>query len=458
MSTSKALVRPPHFASSATAPDPAMHDDGRKEVLLGSAVVFAFFVLFLGWAAVARLDAAAYAEGEVAVAGHRQSVQQKEGGIVSALHVKEGQKVAAGDVLIELAGVDARAQASALTAQVLGLQAQRARLQAEQFGQSAITWPATFTTLTGEDRVQAEAAMRVQETQFRARAAALASQKSVLRQKSAELSQQVQGFTRQIEASDEQQRLIGEELQGVRSLAAEGYAPQTRVRSLQRTQAELGGQRGQYAASIAQAHEQSGEAQLQILQVDRQRSEEVASQLRDVEFQLNDAVPKLSAARDQLARQQIRAPATGAVVGLSVFTVGAVIAPGQKLLDVVPDNSGLVIEARLAPAAADDVRVGHEVEVKFPSLHDRTLPVLQGRLTKLSADSFIDEKTGARYFQAEAVVSADTLARLKVAENGSFELKPGLPAQVMIPLHKRTALQYLTQPLTEAMWRSFREK
>lgn len=457
MSTTKVLASPTSLTAPANPASP-MHDDGRKEVMAGALIVFAFFVLFLGWAAVARLDAAAYAEGEVAVAGHRQTVQQKEGGIVSALHVKEGQKVAAGDVLIELAGVDARSQASALSAQVLGLQAQQARLQAEQFGQSSIAWPASFATLKGEDRIQAEGAMKVQETQFRARAAALASQKSVLRQKSVELSQQVVGLTRQIQASDEQQRLIGEELQGVKSLAAEGFAPQTRVRSLQRTQAELGGQRGQYAASIAQAHEQSGEAQLQILQVDRQRSEEVAAQLRDVEFQLNDAIPKLSAARDQLARQQIRAPASGTVVGLSVFTVGGVIAPGQKLLDVVPDNAGLVIEARLPPSAADDVRVGHSVEVKFPSLHDRTLPVLQGTLTKLSADSFVDEKTGARYFQAEAVVSAKTLAQLKVAEDGAFELKPGLPAQVMIPLRKRTALQYLTQPLTEAMWRSFREK
>jgi HlyD family secretion protein len=454
MNTSKPLVPYPSFPSS----QPAVKDDGRLEIWVGCAIAAAFFILFLGWASLAPLDAAAYAQGEVAVAGHRQSVQHKEGGIVSALHVKEGQRVKEGDVLIELAGADAQAQESALSAQVMGLQAQRARLQAEQFGQSVITWPTSFATLGGEDSVQAQAAMKVQESQFKARAAALASQKSVLRQKGLELAQQVEGFKRQIEASDEQHRLLGEELQGVQALAAEGYAPQTRVRSLQRSQAELGGQRGQYAASIAQANEQSGESQLQILQLDRQHAEDVASQLRDVEFQLNDAIPKLSAARDQLAREQVRAPASGTVVGLSVFTVGGVVAPGQKLMDIVPDKAALIVEARLAPADADDVRVGRDVEVKFPSLHDRTLPVLHGTLSKLSADSFIDDKTGARYFQAEATVPAETLERLKLAENGEFELKPGLPAQVMVPLHKRTALQYLTQPLTEAMWRSFREK
>lgn len=435
-----------------------IRDDGRREVFVGCAIAVAFFVLFLGWAALARLDAAAYAQGEVAVAGHRQSVQHKEGGIVSALNVKEGQTVQAGEVLIEMAGADAKAQYRALSAQVLGLQAQQARLHAEQFGQSTITWPASFATLKGEELADAQAAMKVQETQFQARNAAVVSQKNVLRKKTAELAQQVQGFQRQIQATDEQNRLLGEELEGVKSLAAQGYAPQTRVRSLQRNQAELGGQRGQYSASIAQAHEQAGEAELQIMQVDRQRAEEVSSQLRDVEFQLNDAQPKLSAARDQLARQQVRAPASGKVVGLTVFTVGGVVAPGQKLMDVVPDQAGLVIEARLAPADADDVKVGHEVEVKFPSLHDRTLPVLKGVLTKLSADSFTDDKTGARYFTAEATVSDAALAQLKGAENGAFELKPGLPAQVLIPLRKRTALQYLTQPLTEAIWRSFREK
>jgi len=434
------------------------NDDGRREIWVGCAIAGAFFVLFLGWAALARLDQAAYAQGEVAVEGHRQSVQHKEGGIISALEVKEGQKVQDGQVLIRLAGTDARAQESALAAQVFGLKAQQARLRAEQFGAAQITWPAEFATLKGDDLTAAQNSMKVQQTQFETRKAALVAQKNVLHQKAAELGQQVQGLQRQVEASDEQNRLIGEELEGVKSLAAEGFAPQTRVRSLQRNQAELSGQRGQYAASIAEAKEQTGETQLQALQLDKQHADDVATQLRDVEFQLNDSEPKLRAAQDALAREEVRAPASGTVVGLTVFTVGGVIGPGQKLMDIVPDNVGLVIEARVNPQDADDVRVGKEVEVKFPSLHDRTLPVLKGTLTKLSADSFLDDKTNQRYFEAEATVPQATLERLKLAENGQFQLKPGLPAQVLIPLRKRTALQYLMQPLTEAVWRSFREK
>ncbi len=436
----------------------SVSDDPRREVWMGAGVAGAFFVLFLGWAAFAHLDAAAYATGQVTVAGHRQSVQHKEGGIVSVLNIKEGQKVREGDVLIELAGADAKAQQRALAAQAYGLMAQQARLRAEQFGQPKIAWPAVFASLTGDERTESLAAMKVQMTQFETRAAAMASQKNVLRQRGAELGQQMEGLRRQIQASDEERRLLDDELQGVQALAAQGFAPQTRVRSLQRSQAELGGQRGQYAASIAQAQEQVGESQLQILQLDKQRAEEIASQMRDVEFQLNDVRPKLAAAQDALARQQIRAPASGQVMGLAVFTVGGVIPPGQRLMDIVPDKAALVIEARVAPADADDIHVGREVEVKFPSLHDRTMPVLKGELSKLSADSFVDEKNGSRYFEAEVTVSAATLDRLARADEGQFMLKPGLPAQVLIPLRKRTALQYLFQPLTDSIWRSFHEK
>lgn len=433
-------------------------DDGRIEVRIGAAVAVSFFVLFLGWAALTRLDSAAYAQGEVAVEGHTQSVQHKEGGIVSALHVKEGQMVRQGDVLVELAGADAKAQETALSAQVYGLKAQQARLQAEQFGLRKIVWPAEFATLTGDDLKAVQNAMKVQQIQFQTRAAALASQKNILRQKGAELAQQVEGDKRQIEAADEQTRLIGEELDGVKSLAAEGFAPANRVRALERNQAELGGQRGQYAASVAQAQEQAGETRLQALQLDKQQAEDVATQLRDVAFQLADAQPKLAAAKDALAREQVRAPVSGAVVGLTVYTVGGVVAPGQKLMDIVPAKADLVVEARLSPQDADDIRVGQDVEIKFPSLHDRTLPVLKGALSKLSADSFADEKTGARYFQVEATAPQATLDRLKLAEGGRFEIRPGLPAQVLIPRAKRTALQYLTEPLTQAIWRSFREK
>jgi len=445
-------------ALARLGPPADLHDDDpRGEIRFGAIVAGVFFVVLLGWAAFARLDAAAYASGQVSVEGHRQSVQHKDGGIVSAINVKEGQTVKAGDVLVELNGAEAKAQEASLASQVLGLEAQRARLQAEQLGASTITWPKDFGALTGDDLTEAQRAMKVQDVQFHARAASLGAQEAVLRQRSAELGQQAEGYQRQIQAADRQQKLLGDELAGTQALADKGYAPLNRVRALQRAQAELGGARGQYAAQVAQSQQQAGEAQMQMLQLDRQRGEEIAGQLRDIDFQLNDLTPKLNAARDQLARIQVRAPATGAVVGLSVFTVGGVVTPGQKLMDIVPDNVGMVIEARISPNDADDLHIGQATEVKFTSIRDRGLPILQGRLSKLSADSFTDDRTGARFYTAEVIVPPDQMAALQQVKGPGFALRAGMPVQVLVPLRKRTALQYLFEPLTDAIWSSFHE-
>jgi HlyD family secretion protein len=445
-------------SSGVLVPVKPMTDDPEPDSRIGWIVAAAFFVGFLGWAAFARLDAAAYAAGQVSVAGHRQSVQHRDGGIVSAIHVKEGQEVQAGDVVIELNGGEVAAQESALAAQVLSLQAQRARLQAEEEGASAIAWPPELTLLTGPDGVIAARVMKVQQTQFGARGASLTAQENVLRQRSAELSDEIQGYERQIASADEQNKLLTEELTGTKALADKGYAPMTRVRALERDIAALGGQRGQYVAQVAQAREQAGETALQVLQLRRQKGEDVAGQLRDIDFQLGELTPKLDAARDQLARTQVKSPATGQVVGLSVFTVGGVVEPGAKLMDIVPDRAALVISAQVAPADADDLHVGQKVEVRFTGARERGLPILIGSLTKLSADSFTDEKTGRSYFQCEAVVPPAELHKLAAAKGRDYALRPGLPVQLLIPLKARTALDYLVGPLTDSLWRSFREK
>ncbi len=154
---------------------------------------------------------------------------------------------------------------------------------------------------------------------------------------------------------------------------------------------------------------------------------------------------------------EIRSPATGQVVGLAVNTVGGVIAPGQKILDVVPDKAPLVFDARLSPNDADDVYVGQATEVKITSLHERDIPILKGTLTRVSADAFSDEKTGQSYYTIQVTVPEEELARIQKLKGRTDSLKPGLPAQVLIPLRKRSALQYLTEPLTQSIWKSFRE-
>lgn len=430
--------------------------DASSDVRFGLIIAALFFIGLVGWAAFARLDAAAVAPGKLVVSGQRQTVQHRDGGVVSEIAVKEGAQVRRGDVLIRLAGADVRAQERAYAAQTITLLAQRARLQSEQAGRRGISRPAEFAGLTGEDRADAERALRVQQAQLQTRSAVLSAQRGVLGQRSSQAGSQGTGYSRQVVAVDRQLRLIDEELESLRPVAEKGFVSLNRVRALERAKADLEGQRGQYAATVAQTGSQQGESRLQILEAQSSYYERIATELRDVENALADVRPKWSAARDQLARTEIRSPATGTVVGLTVFTPGGVIAAGQKLMDIVPDRAPLTIEARVSPADADDVRIGQRAFVRFDTLHEKSLPALKGKVSRVSADSFTDERTGETFYTAEVSVPLDELARIDQLR-GADTLRAGIPVNIEIPLRKRTALQYAFEPLSAAFRRSFNE-
>ena len=440
--------------SPATNLHAATEPDG--DIRIGLIIAGLFFVLFLGWAAIARLDAVAMAPGKLVVAGERQSIQHREGGVIAQIAVKEGQRVEKGQVLIRLAGADVRAQERAIAGQAISLLAQRARLRAEQSGSGRIAPPAEFAALTGEDRLDADRAMRLQLSQLRTRSAVLNAQQSVLGQRTAQASSQGQGYSRQVVAIDEQLKLIDDELNSLRSVAEKGFVSINRVRALERAKADLQGQRGQYLATVASSGSQAGESRLEILQARSSYYERVASDLRDVEASLADAMPKWEAARDQLNRVDIRAPVSGTVTGLLVFTPGGVITPGQKLMDIVPDRVPLTIEGKVSPNDADDIGPGQLAYVRFFTLHERSLPALKGRVTRLSADAFTDERTGETFYTASVSVPLDELNKVHELR-GPHTLRAGIPVSIEIPLRKRTALQYAFEPLSGAIRRSFTE-
>jgi HlyD family secretion protein len=278
----------------------------------------------------------------------------------------------------------------------------------------------------------------------------------VLKQRQAELEQQIIGYHKQVSATDDQSKSIGAEMSGTQALAARGFASINRVRALERSAAGLTSQRADLEANIAKSQQSIGEAKMEMLSVDDKHAEDVAKELRDVNSQLNDVSPKLAALKTQVEGTVIRAPVSGTVVGLSVFTNGGVVAPGQRLMDIVPDNSPLVIQAQFKPEDAADLNVGQQVEVKFAAIHDRTLPIVKGKLTKVSADALTDEKNNRSFYTTEVTVSPSELAMIR-SHDGKTSLRPGLPVQVLIPLRKRTALQYMIEPLNQALWRSFRE-
>jgi HlyD family secretion protein len=432
-------------------------DDEGKEVRLGVIVAGLFFVVFLGWAAFAPLDSAAYASGQLVVSGQRQSVQHRDGGVVSSIHVAEGQHVNKGDTLIELAGAEVRAQERALAAQLVNAQAQRARLEAELSGATVIIWPAEFANATGSRREAIAEAVQVQSNEFRARRSSLSAQSQVLGQQSAQANQSAAGYRSKMVSSTEQERLIQAEIDALRPVADKGFVSQSRMRALERAKAELQGQRGQYQANVAEAQASSAGGRLRQIEAERGYRERASSELREVEFALGELTPKYRAANDQLERLRIRAPVSGNVIGLSIFTVGGVISPGQKLMDIVPDKSDLVVGARVSIDDADDLRIGQQAQVRFPGLHERDIPVITGRLTRLSADSLVDEKTGVAFYTAEVRVPAGQMKRLQSIRGADFELRAGAPVTVLIPLKERTALQYALEPLTETMWTAFRE-
>jgi HlyD family secretion protein len=428
-----------------------------RDVTRGLVALGVFLLVFVGWGLYARLDAGVYAPGAVVVFGNRQSVQHKDGGIVAELDVHEGDRVRAGQVLLRLSADELEANENADADQVYQLEALRERLKAEMTGQRTITAPAEFAGLTGRDKISADTALRIQQQEFTSRAADLNGQKAVLKQRESQLSEEIGGYRHQVVSNQRQQTLVEQEMDSLTDLRQRGLVPMARIRSLQRDQAQLTGTLGEYGATIAKTQQQIGETQLQSGELDRQRVADASKEYSDVEMQLAVAEPKLMDIRRQLERATVRAPATGRVVGLNIFTVGGVVGAGQKLMDIVPEDEPLVIDAKIQPNDADDLKIGQSTEIRIPAFHDRRMPTLTGVISKLSADSFTDEKTGASFYTAEVTVPTAQLRLIKNLRGADAGLKPGLPVEVLVPLRHRTALGYLLDPLRGMLWKSFRE-
>ncbi len=406
------------------APD---DDAGGKEIRAGLIALAVFFFGFGGWAAFAPLDAAVVAPGVVVVSGNRQTVQHREGGIVSELMVAEGDRVERGQVLIELGSPEVVAQERALLSQVVDLQMQRARLTAERSGSRQLARPPEWEQLSPEDRAVADAAYERHQREVAAGGSSWSP-----------FDARIAGYRGEIASINRQETLLEEELTGMRELAEEQLVPLTRVRALERALAELQGRRSELNAAIASTQQERHQ------------------DLRTVDARLAELTPQLAGARERLDLTRLRAPADGAVVGLTVHTVGGVIAPGERVMDIVPEGQDLIIEAQVRPQDADDLAPGQRTEVRVTAFGGRSLPIVYGSVRQVSADRFTDERNGEGYFIAQIVVAEDELARLTQA--AERRLRAGLPAQVIVPTRKRTALQYVLEPLNQTFWRSLREE
>jgi HlyD family type I secretion membrane fusion protein len=275
----------------------------------------------------------------------------------------------------------------------------------------------------------------------------------VLRQRIQQLRSQITGFTAQERARLRQINFLQDELNGVNTLLRQGYAPRTRALALSRDLARLQGEQGEYLSTVARTQQQIGEAELQILQLEYSFKEEVAKLLQDTQNTVRELQERLIASQDIVSHLEIRAPATGVVVGSTVFTPGGVVVPGRTLMQIVPHEDSLVIEAQIAVQDVEVVHEGQVALIRFPALPQRTLPTLTGHVIQVSADRLIDERSGLAFFKVR--LRPDEQSLEKIAER---RLVAGMPAEVSIATGQRTAGRYLLDPLLDAIRRAMRER
>lgn len=406
--------------------DSAKNDSGRWAGRVGWTTIFAFVVVLGGWAATAPLDAAIVAPGVLVVSGHNQSVQHPEGGVVSSLSVREGDRAERGQILIELGSPELVAESQALLSQMVELQMQRTRLAAELAGNQKLRPPSEWTDLSPEDRAVADSTF--QRHNREAGRGVLSSYEA-----------RIIGYRDQIQSIDLQTDLLDEELAGMKELFDKGLAPLTRLRAYERSLAELQGQRAELNSLIASTQQE--------------RQEES----RFVEAQLGEIVPKLAAIRERLEIARLRAPVAGTVVGLTAHTIGGVVRPSEQIMEIVPEDPQMLIEGRVRPQDADNLREGQLAEVRITAFRGTRLPTVHGTIERVSADRFVDERSGQPYFVMQVAVPPEEL--LQLSENaGSGDLRAGLPADIVVPIRARTVLQYILEPLHQAVWVSLREE
>lgn len=423
----------------------------RLIVLIGSAVVAVFFGVFGVWAAVAPLSTAAIAPGEVTVESHRKTVQHYEGGIVGDILVRDGAAVTAGQVLVRLDRTQAQAVLSLVEGRLLSARSLAARLTAERDGAETLSFPADMAEKAVDSAYRS--VMDGQRRIFIARRNALASRTALLRKRDEQVRIEIGGLRAQLQADDRQLALIEEELRGIRALVKRGLVAKPRLLALERRAAEIGGARGQNIAAIARARQSMGETRLKIEELQIQRTDEVVRELREVESQLFDLGERRSASRDVLTRTEIRAPITGTVVGLKLATTGGVIGAGEAIMDIVPTNDQLIVEAKISPQDIDIVRAGLPAQVRFTALSQRNAVPVDGSVVSVSADRLTDPMMPEGYYLARVALAPGALAGL-----GGVTLRPGMRAEVMIVTGASTALTYFMKPLSNSFNRSFREE
>jgi len=417
----------------------------------GRASRFGWLVLAIGfggfmlWAALAPLDQGVPAGGQVVVTGNRKTVQNLGAGKIEAILVKDGDEVQSGQVLVRLDPTLASSQYEVARSQWFVAKAAEARLLAEAQGKSEIVFADEL--LQARDDPRATSAMAVQAQLLRSRQAALQAELGAMRSMLAGLQSSAKGLEATRRAKEEQSKLLLDELKGLRDLAAEGYLPRNRLSEQERLQAQLSGAISEDIGNLGRTQQSIAEVRMRMSARQQEYDKDVETGLAEVQKEVTSLDSRLAGLAFELANTDIRAPAEGIVVGLSVHTVGGVLAPGTPLMDVVPRNEPLRIDVQIPTTLIDKVRIGSPVDITFPAFNQRTTPQIPGDFVQVAADATTDPQGKVPpFYRGQVVVSEDGMKKLK-----HYEIKAGMPAEVFIKTGERTMLNYLFKPILDRM-------
>lgn len=451
-----AIVRSDESRDLSRWEDPLAHEPERNPMAwrpvlwVGFAILFLFFGVFGVWAAFAPLGSGAIATGQVEVAGSQKTVQHLEGGIIQEIRVQEGDIVREGDVLIVLAGTQATVNQGRLTQRTLALRGEEARLIAERDGSERIEFPPMLTSRADDPYV--ESIMDGERRLFEGRRAAIRSQEGLLDRRVDKSREEITALKAQQRSDRRQLAIIDEEISGVRELFNKGLERKPRLLALEREQAALQGSIDNREALMARAEQTIAETEYQRLTLLDQNRADIETQLRETQTQLRDLREQLVSADDTISRNTVRAPRSGKVYGLRFHTVGGVIGPAEPIMNILPEDEELIVNARLQPTDIDVVEIGAPTTVRLTAFSQRTAKPIDGRVLHISPDVVTPPEGGPPYYEARIRLSREMM------EANDVTLVPGMPAMAIISTGDQTLLEYLVSPLTRSLETALREQ
>ncbi len=418
-------------------------------------VGFAALIILVGglgvWAVQTRLAGAIVSQGIIEVQSNRQVVEHPDGGVVGEIYVRDGDAVTDGDLLVRLDDTFLSSEKTIVEAQLFELLARRARLEAERDGADAEALAAQLAYVQKQDGIDPDL-IAGQQRLFEARFETMTQQIEQLRKQRIQIESEIEGTEAQLVSLRRQVELIQDELKDQQSLFNRGLTQASRVSALQREEASLTGEIGRLDASVARLTGQIAATEIEIVELTSTRREEAITALRDAQTQISELAERRLSLDVRLSRLDIRAPVAGTVYGSQVFALQSVIQPAEPMMYVVPQDTPLLVAARVDAIHVDQLHIGQPVSLRFPAFNQRETPEIDGRVVTVSADTFTDDNTGQTYYRAEVAPEDDQIERL----NGQA-LLPGMPVETMIKTDERSPLSYLIKPLADYFNRAFRE-